>query len=937
MAHNAVASAPVNGYTLATGDQDAEAAFYEQLLQLRDAVLSDTHPRFKLPIFLKEKLQSTNVTTPSASDAFPQLPGLANGVATSAQPGNVPASHDNNTDTVNGARNASAFAQNRGLVPSGGVLPNLKPQTSSGIDPIFLTKSDDLIRAETQLQRQRIERHLQDMVNQRMHGQRNKDDEQSAYLMDVSETLQKAHELVKPISGLHPPANTQNAASDSFDENSYYSSQVNDWSSESAHSREAEAAAADPQATNTVVHAVTRTQKTNDLASSASLSRGFSSKIEHLDKQALPSSQYDEPATYEQDTNFYATETDGVYDAEREDSEEYSPPAAEGFSGADADGDAMDLDDGELAYSRSFSISLNPFLDSSEFVPEEPDVPSQQAPVVTNRLTHIAAPQPARVSPLAVSKLPGLGQTQLQAPSTDRYGRPASSMTHPPPIAQVQPGQTSEEDSTSPRQSAQTSPAGQIRKSKRTNKKKRKREAEAATKARKHREKRMAVSPEPYIKPEPVSPPPMSGLSELQPARSRPHYQLPPDVEIVSPQDFRPRQVYYQEPHSPAPPPPHQYGYANVPSPTVIRVASPAAYQRPRRDDQDLRRVASLHAAQRPVSPQAQTYSPVAPYRALSHSYGERQAPPAPRYSEHVTRAPTVQYMRSERSMSPPRVRVVRDAYAQSMQTPAAMLPPPPPPPPPPARKIVVDQYGNRYYANEPEAEPAPTPASRMSVAPQSRPELDSPYERAPSRATSVFYAPRPIQSVYEDDIQSRMPPPPVRRVTMQPEAETPDYRSYRQRDYSRASEPQHYREEPGPVYVSDPMQPPPPPPPPPMHRSSAYPPDPAASGAYIPRAYSVRPEVEPVRYVTRQPSMAPHVEYAQPPPIRAVSVMPGSDYGSRPTEVRYNHGQPAPQYPPPPISYMDEGAMRGSVAPQMRQVYVDQYGREVRQVPGYQ
>jgi hypothetical protein len=35
---------------------------------------------------------------------------------------------------------------------------------NSEIDPIFLTKSDDLIRAELQLQRQRLERALRDQV-----------------------------------------------------------------------------------------------------------------------------------------------------------------------------------------------------------------------------------------------------------------------------------------------------------------------------------------------------------------------------------------------------------------------------------------------------------------------------------------------------------------------------------------------------------------------------------------------------------------------------------------------------------------------------------------------------------------------------------------------------------------------------------------------------
>ncbi|GAB7349043.1 hypothetical protein MBLNU459_g8010t2 [Dothideomycetes sp. NU459] len=945
------ASVSVNGYRPAAGDQDAETAFYRGLLQVRDAVLSDKHARFKIPAPVRKKLQSTDVSTPSASlDALPQLPGLTNHTSTTAQRNSASAHINEKPDLTNGARNAQSFAQNREIAPPAVALPSLKPQTPSGIDPIFLTKSDDLIRAETQLQRQRIERCLLDMVNQRMHGQRNRDEEQSAYLMDVSQTLQKAHELVKPVSGLQPPAHTHDAASDSFDENSYYSSQANDWSSESVHSRAGEAVAADTRPSNLQADGLIAIKQPSNLASSALLSQSHPSKIERLDKQTLPPSQSNDPSSFEHEPTFYTTDNEGVYDGGREDSEEYSPPAAEAFSGADADADVMDLDD-----------------DSSEFVPEEPDVSLARVPVITNHLTHIAAPQPARVSPLAVAKVPGLGQSSAPADYVTRYGRVVSA-PQAPPIAEVRPAfrQTSDEDTTSPRQSAHPSPAGPAKKSKRTNKKKRKREAEAATKARKHREKRMVASPEPYIKPEPASPLSIHRLSDLQPARSRPHSQLPPDVELVSRQDFRPRRdsrqgarARYRRPElppPPPPPPPRQYGYTNDHTPAVPRIASPASYQHPRRDNQDLRRVASLHAAQRPASPQAQMYSPVAPYRTISQPYADRQTS-GPRYAEQATRAPTVQYMPSERSMSPSQALVVRDAFGQGMRTPTTMAPPPLP-----VKKIIIDQYGNKYYANEPEQGP-PVPASRMSTAPQPRPELDSPFARAPSRATSVFRTPHPLQAGYEEeDDMSRMSRPLVRRVTG---GEAPEYRSYRQRDYSRPPEPAYYREDPVPVYAREVMLPPALP----TYRAPVYPADAAGAAAYIPRAYSVRPEVEPTRYLSRHPSVAPHVEYAQPPPppvraisampgseygarpteiryeydaqpppppIRAVSVMPGSDYGRQPTEFRYDYAQAEQQYGPRPSAYMEEGVTRASAAPSVRQVCVDQYGRELRHVSEY-
>jgi hypothetical protein len=277
-----------------------------------------------------------------------------------------------------------------------------------------------------------------------------------------------------------------------------------------------------------------------------------------------------------------------------------------------------------------------------------------------------------------------------------------------------------------------------------------------------------------------------------------------------------------------------------------------------------------------------------------------------------------MQYVRSERSVTPPHLRAARDGPVSMMA----------PPPPPPARRIVVDQYGNSYYANEPEAHP------RMSVAPQLRPESEMMYEGASSRQSTV-YAGQPAYSVYEDEHGMRMPPPPpppVRRIVEQAEGVPTDYRAYRQREYSRAPEPQYYREEAaGPVYIRDG----------PGARASVQPVEYAAPVGYAPRGYSVRPEMEPVRYMSRQASIAPQGDYARiaesggraatmappPAPMRAVSVVPGSEYG-RPVEMRYSYGsQGAGGYAAAGPRYGEEAAPR--------EIYVDQYGREVRRV-GY-
>ncbi|THZ69615.1 hypothetical protein D6C85_06577 [Aureobasidium pullulans] len=857
-----MASTQVNGHRSMIAEHHVQAAFYDQWLQLKDNVLADRHPRFKLPAAVKQRLQpAAEPPTTSSQSLASQLPGLSNGSSREQ------AMSGSSYGAAARLGNAQAFSQNTSTATGTNA-------TKSGIDPILLTKSEDLIRAEMQLKRQRIERQLKDAADQRKHNAHFRNTEEAPPLVNLSETFSKALEMVKPISGLKPAANPQTAASDSFDENSYYSSQANDWSSEEGSPKEKVEA----------IHT----------ASSASIPKKHPVEFESLDKQPHPSSQA-----------FAQHENEALYDAEREDSEEYSPPDANAFSGPDGDADAMDLDDGKCFLFVLDTARLSIASDSSEFVPQDAYVPSPQAPVITSHLTQVAAPQPARVSPLTMVKPPGLGQSQTSYPSASNNQHPASPHAYQSSSAYRQQFE-SDDSTTSPRNSTQTSPNGAYKKPRGKGNKKRKRDAEAhSTKARKTRNKPAAPSPEPYIKPEPVSPPPFAAPPALQSVRTRP-YQLPSDVEIVS----GPRQTYYQEP-----PPPSHYGLDGVSSPSVIRVSSPGVYGRPRRDDQDLRRVASLHAAHRPVSPMGRIASP-AGYRTVSQPFPERTS----RYGDEVMRAPQTQYLRSERSVTPPHLRAAREAPMSTMA----------PPPLPPTRRIVVDQYGNRYYANEPEV------SSRMSVAPQLRPEPEMMYERAPSRQ-SVIYASQPTHSVYEDEHGTRMPPPPpppVRRMVEQPEAMPTDYRAYRQREYSRAPEPQYYRDEAaGPVYIREA----------PGGRASVYPPE-AAPGPYAPRAYSVRPDMEPVRYMSRQPSMAPQSEFVRmaeaggraatmappPAPMRGVSVVPGSEYG-RPVDMRYSYGagQAAGSYAGPGARYGEEG----SAAP--REIYVDQYGREVRRV-GY-
>lgn len=299
-----MASAQVNGYRPAVAEQHVQAAFYDQWLQLKEAVLADKHARFKLPAAVRQRLQSA--VEPSSTSNYAsalQLPGLSH----------APSRETAMLSSPQGAAaarlgNAQAFSQNASTA-SGTIA------SKSGIDPVLLTKSEDLIRAEIQLKRQRIERQLKDAAEQRRHTPFFKNQEDMAPLVGLTETFEKALEMVRPISGLKPPANAQTAASDSFDENSYYSSQANDWSSEEGSPK--------------------KKAEATGLASSAPLSKQHPVDVEHHDKQQHTLQTLDQH------------ESETLYDAEREDSEEYSPPDANAFSGPDADADAMDLDDGK--------------------------------------------------------------------------------------------------------------------------------------------------------------------------------------------------------------------------------------------------------------------------------------------------------------------------------------------------------------------------------------------------------------------------------------------------------------------------------------------------------------------------------------------------------------------------------------------------------------
>ena len=709
--------------------------------------------------------------------------------------------------------------------------------------------------------------------------------------ISVDTVLKDALELVKPISGLK----VEEAASSSFDENDYYSSQVqSDWSSP-ASSRSA-----------------------SDRAAGA-----FTADFERLDENPPPSASRARRAAHKapRAQPYYGDEDDDdVYEPEDEDEEDYTPP----------DPSARDVVEGPLTTSEPFRVPDDD--DISDYEPGEvvPDTalsaprrPPQQAaqlsprvPIIRNHLTHIAAPQPNRVSPLATAKGPPYEDLELV------NGQP-------------QPKQQHNYVSHGPSRPSSASPPGGGTASggKKKGSKKRKRNQEPLRPPKRRRDRNHGVesagSPvaqSAYIKNEPVSPPPFYRAPEYA-TNGGQAIQHQSGAQVFRDDRVHPRDLHQEQARSGL-----RYEYVQpVAQPTVSLVARAASpYQRlVQRDSQDLRRIASLQHAQRAPSPPKQRgYSPVGPYRSRVNSmtYGDvsmgsvaAQADQhqALSYAEPPLATPA-RYTRTARSRSPDIREAYRDPYVEPT-SPSTLMPPPPTAPS--ARRVIVDQYGNQYM--EAEATPAPTHpapapqyAPRASVAPsEAYPRSDNSYERAPSRM-SVAYAPVQQPTVRYEPVDNRMPPPPL-PARQPPSDQQFDYvdangRSIREYFTRTTAEAPRYVPAPtSPIYQSPRGYEQMPPPQAPLAQ-------PSTSPAYV-RSYSVRPEemtprappsyvrqgsVAPIQYVRQEPA------HAAPPAARAMSVMPGIEYG--------NTAQP--QQTPQRMQ---------SQAPQSLR-YVDQYGNEV-------
>jgi hypothetical protein len=705
-----------------TAEELREILEYEKIVQFRDAVFAGTHPRIKIPPHLAGKQidPSRNVSSPSLATPRP------NTIAQYTR--SASGTHQERYSPYHHSRSPNNY---RGAI--GGHVPM---SSKSEINPVLLEKSDDLIRAEIQLQRQRLERALREQIDQqKLATKALLQTSESLPSFDLSEVLSKALALVHPSASaeVEPSVDVQSPASDSFDENTFYSSQHDTPDRSHSPSKQKEPGEVQPS------DLVSIDERPADGLANKRHHQDVLSNDNHLASQLYSQAQTRSTELQPQTLDMANSESSSSRGAHVGDTSDVSSQRKE----------EARVSAGQINPTWSIEMTAQQTIDqikeqvSTEQLLQQAFAKNTTSPLIRAHNLSPVAPQPARVSPLATARAPPIiRETRLP----DEAQLPQVIALRQPP-----PGISSTDSSQKGVKSADR------KKTKKEKKKKRKASSNDN-----------AGTPEsPYIKPEPRSPSPFSMLPLPRPQKRQRHMgQFAAELNYDEPtgeiQERIPER-YEEDPAS------RTYERFEERYEQVPRRAEPH-YQRLDRGDRDYNRVGGGESARRHYSPTlyALPYTPgeTRQMRAASHSMVERRTyeepiyyrEPVPRYSVHPdanlerSRSPIIREKRSPIPMGPPRAPV----------------------------RIIVDAYGREYI------DPTPPPSLRQSVAPPPRyRDSDVVYERAPTRTVSTRV---PVEAYNEGGVVYRRPSPPIvvpRRVTTQPEYATPDYRSYRQREYS--------------------------------------------------------------------------------------------------------------------------------------------------------
>ena len=750
MAGTAISSSQLNGILPNDHVSMARIADYDKILTTRDQVIAGIHERANaLP---RSPILGLFPTTKGAK----QLP---NGNALQKDH-----SHDPNAN----ARTSSIHATSSILPPKPSTSVPMKP--ASRFDPVLLKKSDHLIREEMRLEREKLERSLKELFQQKPFGAKRTSDQEALPDFDVSDVLWRAQELVKPVNANETGSTNKRAStsekpgstSDTPDDKTMYSSQVNE-STASESERLSNRRSTKP--CKHFFHGYCRMGS----ACRYSHDPAFKRKLQGLGQLTADADNLESDNT-----------TNSRRDRLRQDME-----VTGGTGRASLKHD--NRESGELTEDSPYSPSLQVPVEASRtrqpvphYQPVErnenhqhqhhhdhlteqnqnhqrhqhrQDPPSPQRParqmspprrggrvspvnrearIVRNHITSPAAPQPARVSPLAVARLPRVERMRHgdDGPHNPRNGRRRVSGQQTPIISQP--------------------PSAR----------KRRREIDVEEPLRNVAPRRHIESPVPQIKDEPMSPPPFINAPSHQ-YTSREEGRVPIEIGLDSP---RPRERVVYEPVSTDRMYIERSGSRGTTPPAIRRVVSGPSGQIETYREPSLRRIVSTRQVERPMSPRDTAYYPTSTVparsaRAMSHYvvHPETEHPSSYRAS---VQPQNPAYVRGERPQSPS---VRRFQYSPIEREPAVMAPPP--------RRIVMDQHGNKYYE---------TPTQRLERRPSVIPEpaytkdVAGPYEQ-PVRRASV----RPeMADVYLDSrrIPRAMSPGPTSPRYIEP----PRYVEYR-------------------------------------------------------------------------------------------------------------------------------------------------------------
>ncbi|KAI1196203.1 hypothetical protein F5X97DRAFT_306155 [Nemania serpens] len=739
-----------------TGSERVEVREYERIIQFRDTVVSGKHPRIRVPAS-SSVVKNASATQPPPSNA----PGRV-------APSSTGFPIDNDSANGRSMGNMLSFKANSQqpavtVPPSGSApfIPGVSRPLGPGkpeINPVLLQKSDGLVKAEIQIQRQRLEKVLKDQVEERKTSIRgNLQSSEQLPELDISDILAKALTLVQataPPATSVLPSPTANAsdASDSFDENTFYSSQHD--TPESRPSVPPRNALENAQ----VQHAPSSALQTDSYAPSS---------------EPLTSHPFPAPASRPPPTDI----TRNIAFGQMMGTQNAHPPAGptvavqtQSMVGA-SKVDTQNLIRGHQrahletqvisSDSRDASRSDNCGNTDSEQSADQhglqnppqlvsnPSFRQHEEPVIRGHNLSPFAPQPAHVSPLAVARRPHIRESDT------------STLQRAP--AQVTALRQEHAVVISPESSPQGDKGG-----KKKNKKKNKRKADARA---------QDVQGSPNIKPEPRSPSPVTAPPFIRPEkRPRRFARQEPEIIYDEPIPERPSSQLQQERYPPLPVHVERVaqGYEEVgdvysrqvrPSvgPVPHRLESPL-YEERRADGSIIRYVRRAPSPSGYADPYGAGNT--RPMRTASYTVANPNLREAPAYQRE--RGMSVRpYADRARSRSP----IIVERRSSAM-----------PPPSVPPRRIVIDEFGREYL----EPIRAAT-VSRQSVVPPTRlgdPEVI--YERAPIRATSRVPAP---EIVGEDGIVYRRASPGYasRRVISQPDYGA-GFRSYRERDYPTQS-----------------------------------------------------------------------------------------------------------------------------------------------------